>query len=50
MKAFARLYVSLDATTSSNAKLAAIVDYIKSVPADDAAWGIYFLARSLTTL
>ncbi|MCI1010755.1 ATP-dependent DNA ligase [Pseudomonas oryzihabitans] len=44
MKAFAELYGRLDATTSSNAKLAALVDYFGSAPAADAAWAVYFLA------
>ena len=44
MKAFAELYGRLDATTSSNAKLAALVDYFGSAPAEDAAWAVYFLA------
>ena len=44
MKAFAELYLRLDATTSSNAKLEALRDYFASAPADDAAWAVYFLA------
>ncbi|WP_282285926.1 ATP-dependent DNA ligase [Pseudomonas sp. PS02302] len=44
MKAFAELYGRLDATTSNNAKLAALVDYFGSAPAADAAWAVYFLA------
>ncbi|MFJ4349216.1 ATP-dependent DNA ligase [Pseudomonas sp. NPDC089401] len=44
MKAFAALYLRLDATTSSNAKLDALRDYFASAPADDAAWAVYFLA------
>ncbi|KUM43529.1 ATP-dependent DNA ligase [Pseudomonas sp. EpS/L25] len=44
MKAFAELYGRLDATTSSNAKLAALVDYFGSAPTADAAWAVYFLA------
>ena len=44
MKAFAALYARLDATTSSNAKLAALRDYFASAPAQDAAWAVYFLA------
>ncbi|KTT28971.1 ATP-dependent DNA ligase [Pseudomonas rhizoryzae] len=44
MKAFAELYARLDATTSSNAKLAALVDYFGNAPAADAAWAVYFLA------
>ncbi|WP_295470937.1 ATP-dependent DNA ligase [uncultured Pseudomonas sp.] len=44
MKAFAELYARLDATTSSNAKLAALHDYFAQAPAEDAAWAVYFLA------
>ncbi|MBF8721287.1 ATP-dependent DNA ligase [Pseudomonas guariconensis] len=44
MKAFADLYLQLDATTSSNAKLAALQDYFARAPAQDAAWAVYFLA------
>ncbi|MCF7202256.1 ATP-dependent DNA ligase [Pseudomonas oligotrophica] len=44
MKAFADLYARLDATTSSNAKLAAMRDYLRDAPAEDAAWAVYFLA------
>ena len=44
MKAFADLYARLDATTSSNAKLAALQDYFGSASAADAAWAVYFLA------
>lgn len=44
MKAFAALYAELDATTSSNAKLAAMTAYFRSAPAEDAAWAAYFLA------
>jgi DNA ligase-1 len=44
MKAFAELYSTLDATTSSNAKLAAMRSYFAQVPPQDAAWAVYFLA------
>ncbi len=44
MKAFADLYTRLDATTSSNAKLAAMRAYFAQAPAEDAAWAVYFLA------
>jgi len=44
MKAFAHLYALLDATTSSNAKLAAMQDYFARAPQADAAWAVYFLA------
>ncbi|PPC94600.1 MAG: ATP-dependent DNA ligase [Methylotenera sp.] len=44
MRAFANLYARLDATTSSNAKLAALQDYFRAASADDAAWAVYFLS------
>lgn len=44
MKAFAQLYANLDATTSSNAKLAALQAYFLQAPAEDAAWAVYFLS------
>lgn len=44
MKAFADLYSRLDATTSSNAKLAALRDYFLVATPEDAAWAVYFLA------
>ncbi|WP_438870398.1 ATP-dependent DNA ligase [Pseudomonas sp. L1(2025)] len=44
MKAFAELYANLDATTSSNAKLAALQAYFCQAPPEDAAWAVYFLS------
>lgn len=44
MKAFAELYANLDATTSSNAKLAALQAYFMQAPPADAAWAVYFLS------
>lgn len=44
MKAFTDLYIALDTTTSSNAKLAAMVNYFSQAPPEDAAWAVYFLA------
>ncbi|MDB5983280.1 MAG: ATP-dependent ligase [Pseudomonas sp.] len=44
MKAFAELYAKLDATTSSNAKLAALRDYFAHAAPEDAAWAVYFLS------
>ena len=44
MRAFSALYLRLDETTSSNAKLAAMVDYFSGAPPADAAWAVYFLA------
>ncbi|MFJ4196225.1 ATP-dependent DNA ligase [Pseudomonas sp. NPDC089534] len=44
MKAFACLYAELDASTSSNAKLAAMQAYFAQAAPQDAAWAVYFLA------
>jgi len=44
MKAFAELYTRLDATTSSNAKLAAMREYFELAEPQDAAWAVYFLS------
>jgi DNA ligase-1 len=44
MKAFARLYAALDATTKTNEKVAAIADYFRVAPPEDAAWAVYFLS------
>ncbi|MBS7806651.1 ATP-dependent DNA ligase [Variovorax sp. PCZ-1] len=47
MKRFAQLYAELDATTSTNDKLAALQSYFGDVAAShphDAAWALYFLA------
>lgn len=44
MRRFAALYAALDASTSTEAKVAAMVDYLAEAPADDAAWAVYFLA------
>ena len=44
MRRFAELFQSLDASTSTTAKVAAMVDYFGQAPAEDAAWAVYFLA------
>ncbi len=44
MKAFARLYQSLDQTTSTNAKVAAMQEYFADAAPEDAAWAVYFLS------
>lgn len=43
MKCFARLYSSLDETTRTNAKVAALVDYLETAPPEDAVWAISLL-------
>jgi len=44
MKAFARLFDELDASTATGAKVEALKRYFASAPATDAAWAVYFLA------
>jgi len=44
VKAFAQLYVELDATTSTSGKLEALARYYASASPADAAWATYFLA------
>jgi DNA ligase-1 len=43
VKRFADLYDALDRTTSTNAKVAALVAYLSSAPPADAAWALFFL-------
>src|SRR5829696_1668306 len=43
MRRFSSLYGALDRTTSTNAKVAALVDYFRAAPAADAAWAVFFL-------
>jgi DNA ligase 1 len=43
VKRFAALYDAIDRTTSTNAKVAALVDYFRTAPSADAAWAVYFL-------
>lgn len=44
MKRFLDLYQSLDATTRTNDKIDALVDYFSHVDSSDAAWAAYLLA------
>jgi DNA ligase 1 len=44
MQRFAGLYQALDASTSTQDKVGALVGYFQSAPAADAAWAVYFLA------
>lgn len=44
MKRFAALYAALDATTSTNEKLDALIAYFSGAEPEDAAWASYFLA------
>ena len=43
MKAFAQLYTTLDETTATNEKVAALVEFFRTAPAEDAAWAVHFL-------
>jgi DNA ligase-1 len=43
MQRFATLYDAIDSTTSTNAKVAAMVAYFKAAPPADAAWAVFFL-------
>ena len=43
MRRFAELFTRLDRSTGTADKRAALVDYFRSVPADDAAWALYLL-------
>ncbi len=42
MKRFADVYARVDATTSTNAKVAAFTAYLAGAPAADAAWALFF--------
>ena len=44
MKRFAALFARLDATTKTNEKVAAMVEYFAEAPPQDAAWAVYFLS------
>lgn len=43
MRRFCELYEALDRTTSTNAKVAAMVRYFSSAPPADSAWAVFFL-------
>lgn len=43
MKAFAKLYRTLDETNKTNAKIDALRNYFQVAPAEDAAWVLHFL-------
>ena len=44
MRRFAALYAELDASTATEAKLAALQRYLAQADPADAAWALYFLA------
>ena len=43
MRSFAGLYAALDETTATNEKVAALAEYFRSAPPEDAAWAVHFL-------
>ena len=43
MKRFTELFMELDASNRSSAKLAALKRYFAEAPPDDVAWAVYFL-------
>jgi DNA ligase-1 len=43
MQLFAQLFTRLDETTSTNLKIAALVDYFRQAPPADAIWAVHFL-------
>lgn len=43
MKAFAELYRSLDETNKTGEKVAAMVEFFREAPPEDAAWTVHFL-------
>jgi DNA ligase-1 len=43
LKAFAELYAALDETTKTNAKIAALKQYLQAAQPEDAAWAVNFL-------
>jgi DNA ligase 1 len=43
MTRFAELFAAVDGTTSTNAKVEAIVRYLAAAPPADAAWAVFFL-------
>ena len=44
VKRFAQLYLRLDRTTSTNAKVDAMAKYFTDAPAEDATWAVFFLS------
>jgi DNA ligase 1 len=44
VKQFAQLYTAIDRTTATNEKVAALLEYFRSAPPDDAAWAVHFLS------
>ena len=49
MHRFSQLYEVLDATTRTNVKIEAMAAYFRAVPAEDAAWAVFFLTGQRIT-
>ena len=49
MKRFAALYRTLDRSTATGDKRAALVDYFRDAPAHDAAWALFLLSGGKVT-
>ena len=43
MQRFTDLYLKMDQTTRTNEKLAALVDYFRTAPPEDAIWAVYLM-------
>ncbi|HEX6406390.1 MAG TPA: ATP-dependent DNA ligase, partial [Gemmatimonadales bacterium] len=44
MRAFARLFSAIDETNATSEKVAALVEYFRTAPPQDAAWTVHFLS------
>ena len=44
MRAFARLFSGIDDTNATGEKVAALVEYFRTAPPEDAAWTVHFLS------
>ena len=44
MRAFARLFSAIDETNATSEKVAALVEYFRTAPPQDAAWAVHFLS------
>jgi DNA ligase-1 len=49
MHRFSQLYEALDATTRTSVKVEAMAAYFRAVPAEDAAWAVFFLTGQRLT-
>ncbi|HSJ75589.1 MAG TPA: ATP-dependent DNA ligase, partial [Gemmatimonadales bacterium] len=44
MREFARLFTAIDETNATSEKVAALVEYFRTAPPQDAAWAVHFLS------